>query len=153
MDEDLRFPAQETAACSFTDDTKEAVEFGYQNGEPHVPLKLAVKQEAHAWALPGFDRMAAVHYTITNHGQERLRDVWLGMYANLDSRERSGGSGHLDDAVTMMSDTTVIHDGRRTFVFGPPPSPRTASPRSGDVAGGARRALGSTAHRGPHSWA
>jgi hypothetical protein len=118
VDEDLRFPAQETAACSFTDDTKEAVEFGYQNGEPHVPLKLTVKQEAHAWALPGFDRMAAVHYTITNHGQERLRDVWLGMYANLDSRERSGGSGHLDDAVTMMSDTTVIHDGRRTFVFG-----------------------------------
>jgi hypothetical protein len=83
-----------------------------------VPLGLTVKQEAHAWALPGYDRMAAVHYTITNHGQERLRDVRLGVYANLDSRERSGGNGHLDDAVTMMSDTTVIHDGTRTFQFG-----------------------------------
>ena len=111
VDEDLRFPAQETAACSFTDDQPEAVEFGYENGERHVPLGLTVKQEAHAWALPGFDRMAAIHYTVTNHGPERLRDVWLGVYANLDSRDRSGGSGHLDDLVTMMSDTTVVHEG------------------------------------------
>jgi len=111
VDEDLRFPAQETAATSFTDDQRESVEFAYENGEPHVPLGLTVKQEAHAWSLPGFDRMAAIHYTITNHGQERLRDVWLGVYANLDSRDRSGGTGHLDDAVTPMSDTVVIHEG------------------------------------------
>ena len=116
IDEDLRFPAQETAACSYTDDQKESVDFAYENGERHVPLGLTVKQEAHAWALPGFDRMAAIHYTITNHGQERLRDLRLGVYANLDSRERSGGAGHLDDAVTLMNDSVVIPEGRTTLL-------------------------------------
>jgi hypothetical protein len=55
IDEDVRFPAQELAACNYTDDTKEAIEFGYPNGERHVPLGLSVHQEAYAWAIPGYD--------------------------------------------------------------------------------------------------
>ena len=62
VDEDVRFPAQQTAACRYTDDEKAAVEYGYENGERHVPLGLTVKQEAHTWSLPGFDRIAAVQY-------------------------------------------------------------------------------------------
>ena len=60
--------------------------FGYENGEQHVPLGLTVTQEAHAWSIPGYDKIAGIQYTITNHGQQTLRDVWLGVYANLDSR-------------------------------------------------------------------
>ncbi len=111
VDEDLRFPAQQTAACTYVDDRPEAVQFGYENGERHVAFGLTVKQEAHAWSLSGFDKVAAVHYTITNHGRERLRDVRLGVYANLDSRERSGGNGHLDDVVTTMRDSLTIFEG------------------------------------------
>jgi hypothetical protein len=111
VDEDLRFPAQQSAATSFTDDQKESVEFAYENGERHVPMHLTVKQEAHAWSLPGFDKVAAVHYTVTNHGTEPLREVRLGVYANLDSRERTGGSGHLDDVVTMVRDSVTLNDG------------------------------------------
>ena len=111
VDEDLRFPAQQSAATTFADDHKESVEFAYENGERHVPMHLTVKQEAHAWSLPGFDKLAAIHYTVTNHGSEQLRDVRLGVYANLDSRERTGGSGHLDDVVTMVGDSVTINDG------------------------------------------
>jgi len=111
VDEDLRFPAQETAACTYTDDTKEAVEFAYDTGERHQPLGLTVRQEAHAWSLPGYDKIAGIHYTITNHGQEHLRDVRLGVFANLDSRERSGGSGHTDDIVSMLRDSVTVPEG------------------------------------------
>jgi hypothetical protein len=111
IDEDVRFPAQETAACTYTDDQPEAVGFGYENGEQHVPLGLTVEQEAHAWSFPGFNKVAGIHYTITNHGRETLRDVWLGMYANLDSRLRNDAGGHTNDLVTTLSDSFSVFDG------------------------------------------
>ena len=111
VDEDVRFPAQQSASTSFTDDQKESVEFAYENGERHRPLNLTVKQEAHAWSMPGFDKIGAVHYTITNHGNELLRDLRLGVFANLDSRDRTGGSGHLDDVATMVRDSVTLNDG------------------------------------------
>jgi hypothetical protein len=111
VDEDIQFPAQETCAATYTDDTKEATEFGYDNGERHVPLGLSVVQEAHAWSIPGFDRVAGYQFTITNHSSHTLHEVRLGIYANLDSREAAGGSGHLDDAVTMVRDSVSIPEG------------------------------------------
>jgi hypothetical protein len=111
IDEDLRFPAQETAACTYTDDTPEAVNFGYANGEQHKPFGLTVKQEAHAWSLPGYDKVAGIQFTITNHGQHTLHDVRLGVYADLDSRDRAGGGGHTDDFVSMLGDSVTISEG------------------------------------------
>lgn len=111
VDEDLRFPAQQTLSATFSDDTRESVEFGYPSGEQHVPLGLVVKQEAHAWTMPGYDKVAALHWTITNRGSQRLRDVRLGVYADLDARDRSGGSGHLDDVVTWLRDSTAVFEG------------------------------------------
>src|SRR6185369_5544497 len=90
VDEDIQFPAQETCASTYTDDTREATDFAFDNGERHVPLGLAVVQEAHAWSMPGFDRVAGYQFTITNRGQHTLHDVRLGIYANLDSRDVAG---------------------------------------------------------------
>jgi hypothetical protein len=111
IDEDIQFPAQELCASTYTDDTKEATEFGYENGEQHVPLGLTVVQQAMAWSAPGFDKIAAFDFKITNHSLHTLHDVRVGIYANLDSREVSGGNGHLDDGVTWMSDSLVIPEG------------------------------------------
>jgi hypothetical protein len=111
IDEDIRFPAQETAACTYTDDTKQAMEYGYDNGERHVPLGLTVHQEAYAWTIPGYDKIAGIQFTITNHGQQTLHDVRLGIYADLDSRERSGGGGHTDDFVSTLRDSVTIPEG------------------------------------------
>ena len=111
VDEDIQFPAQETCASTYTDDTQEATEFTYENGERHVPLGLSVTQEAHAWSMPGFDRVAGLQFTITNHGRQTLREVRLGIYANLDARDASGGNGHLDDIVTTVRDSVSIPEG------------------------------------------
>ena len=116
IDEDLQFPAQETCASTYTDDTREATQFGYENGEPHVPLGLSVTQQAHAWAIPGYDKVAGFQFTITNHTQRMLSDVRVGVYANLDSREASGGAGHTNDVVSTVSDTMVVFDGRSKLV-------------------------------------
>ncbi len=119
-DEDIRLPAQQTSGAVYTDDQPEALEFGYPNGEQHRPLHLKVHQELHSWVLPGLDRVAGVHFTIENTGQDRLREVYLGLYADLDSRDGLGGPGHTDDMVTMMQDSSVTFDGT-TFIFGQPP--------------------------------
>ena len=108
IDEDIQFPAQEACAATYTDDTKEATEFGYDNGERHVPLGLSVVQESYAWTTPGFDRVAAFDFTITNKGPGTLHDVRVGIYANLDSRQIVGGNGHMDDAVTWLGDTLLV---------------------------------------------
>jgi hypothetical protein len=120
IDEDVRFPAQELATCNYTDDTKEAVAYAYPNGERHVPLGLTVHQEAYAWTIPGYDKIAGIQFTITNHGRETLHDVWLGVYANLDSRLRSDAGGHTNDLVTTLSDSFTVFDGVSRIVFVPP---------------------------------
>jgi len=111
IDEDIRFPAQEVCASTYTDDTKEATEFAYDNGEVHVPLGLSVQQESYAWSIPGYDRIAGINFTITNHGTQTLHEVRLGIYANLDSREAAGGNGHLDDIVSMVKDSVAVFEG------------------------------------------
>ena len=120
IDEDIRAPAQQVCAAVFTDDQREAVDYGYPNGEQHRPLGLAVHQEALSWALPGLDRVAGIHYTIRNHGTLVLRELWLGVYADLDSREGAGGPGHLDDVATVMRDSTITFDGIAHLQGSPP---------------------------------
>ena len=103
VDEDVLLPSQQMLAADYTDDHPQSVNYAYPNGERHVPLGLEVHQEAYAWTLPGHDGIAGLEFTVTNHGSQTLRDVRLGFYADLDSRERAGGAGHLDDKVSSMS--------------------------------------------------
>lgn len=102
VDEDLLLPAQQMLAADYTDDQPQAVNYAYPNGERHVPLQLAVHQEAYAWTLPGHDAIAGITYLITNKGSQTLRDVRLGLYADLDSREQRDASGHLNDRIELV---------------------------------------------------
>ncbi len=97
VDEDFLMPAQQMLTAEFTDDQRQAIEYSFPNGERHVPLGLAVHQEAYAFSLPGHDGIAGFTYTITNRGSQTLRQVRLGVYADLDVRDGRGGPGHLDD--------------------------------------------------------
>jgi hypothetical protein len=102
IDEDILLPAQQMLAADYTDDQPEAVNYTYPTGERHIPLGLAVHQEAYAWTLPGHDGIAGLAFTVTNHGSQILRDVRLGLYADLDSRERSQTAGHQDDQLDLV---------------------------------------------------
>src|SRR5262245_43920873 len=102
VDEDALLPAQQMLAADYTDDQPEAVNYYYPSGERHEPMHLAVHQEAYAWTLPGHDGIAGVEFTVTNIGGQTLRDVRLGLYADLDSRERNANAGHLDDELSFV---------------------------------------------------
>ena len=102
IDEDFLLPAQQMLAADFTDDQPQAVEYAYPNGERHVPMGLAVHQRAYAWTLPGHDAIAGIEYVVTNRSDHTLRDVRLGVYADLDCREAASSSGHIDDRLTLV---------------------------------------------------
>jgi len=109
VDEDLLLPAQQMLAADFTDDQPEAVFSVYPGGEAHVPLGLAVHEEAYAWSLPGHDGIAGFEFTVTNRGNQTLRDVRMGLYADLDSRERNDATGHMDDDAAIVPFSVLIH--------------------------------------------
>ena len=111
VDEDLGLFATQTLFARYSDDQPEAVQFGYANGEGHVPLHLDVKQEAFAWSLPGFDHVAGLRFVITNHGAQALTNVRLGLLADLDAREAGSVGGHLDDLARSVPYSELFFDG------------------------------------------
>ncbi len=99
VDEDFDLPSQQLVVAEYTDDQPEAVAYNYANGEPHVPIGLAVRQDLLAWARTGSDHIAALRFVVTNTGGRLLTDVRLGLYVDLDSRLAATRGGHMDDRV------------------------------------------------------
>lgn len=110
-DEDLGLPGAQLAVCTYRDDRRESIEYGYPNGEQHAPLGLEVKQEAHAWSLPGYDRIAGLHFEITNRSSEVLTDVWLGFVADLDAQGANDPAGFVDDVLDSATWSQSFNDG------------------------------------------
>jgi len=108
IDEDLAVPCDEMMTAEYTDDQPEAINYGYPNGESHSPLGLSVHQEAYSWAAPGYDDIAGLQFTITNHGTQPLKQVYFGLYCDLDSRGRSETAGHLNDRAGLAAYSLVI---------------------------------------------
>ncbi len=129
IDEDLGMFAQQMAAADYVDDRPEAVNYVYDNGERHVPLGLSVHQEAYAWSVAGADGIAAVTFHITNHGAQTLRQLYVGVLADLDSRVRSDRRGHLDDRLDHITFDRQVNRGTSfvTISSGTPQDPPTIS--------------------------
>jgi hypothetical protein len=123
VDEDLGLFAKNTAASDYTDDRPEAIAYGYPNGERHRALGLSVHEEDYQWDMPPYDRIAGVTWTITNHGTRRLKQLYVGLFADLDSRERNDRSGHVNDRIAYVSYPTVVASGGRPRVGVPCPPP------------------------------
>ena len=110
-DEDLGVSASQALYAEYVDDRPEAVAYGYVGGEAHVPLHLGVKQEAFTWSIPGYDRIAGVRFTVTNHGVETLEDVRMGLLADLDSRGPGEAGGHVNDRIGTERYEVFYNDG------------------------------------------
>jgi hypothetical protein len=108
LDEDLGMGWQQMTAADYVDDRPEAVVHVYENGERHQPLQLSVHQETYAWSMEGSDRIAALTFRITNHGAETLKDLQVGLMADLDVRRRADRTGHLDDVVERVTYSRTI---------------------------------------------
>ena len=74
-------------------------------------LHLSVKQEVMTWSVPGYDRIAGVHFSITNHGTETLEDVRIGLFADLDVSAAGESGGHLNDRVKTLPYAVGYNDG------------------------------------------
>ena len=91
-------------------------------GETHLPLHLSVRQTAMAWGASGFDNVAGLHFEITNRGAGPLLDVYVGLYADLDSRLRSDRLGHLNDRVKREGVLSPpVNEGTLAFTAGSVP--------------------------------
>jgi hypothetical protein len=111
VDEDLGLSSYQIAAADYVDDRPEAVGYLEPNGESHVPMHLSVHQEAFAWAVTGYRSIAGLRFTITNHGTDVLRDVYVGLLADLDSRLIRDVTGHLNDRIELNSYSRTFNDG------------------------------------------
>jgi len=111
IDEDLGVSAAQKLYAEYVDDRPEALDYGYSGGEPHEALHLSVKQEAMAWSVPGYDRIAGVRFKITNHGTETLEDVRIGVFADLDVSAAGESGGHLNDRAESVPWQIGYNDG------------------------------------------
>ena len=111
IDEDFGLVSDQELVADYRDDEPASVNYAYPNGETHVPMHLSVHQEAFAWAFPGYDHVAGYQFTIRNEGSQTLRDVQLGVYADLDSRDRADAGGHLDDRIDFEPYNLIIPEG------------------------------------------
>jgi uncharacterized repeat protein (TIGR01451 family) len=111
VDEDLGLTSQQMLAADYVDDRPEALYYIYEGSESHRPLHLSVHQEVYGWTMPGYDNIAGLQFRITNHGTETLRDLQVGLFADLDVRLRSDRVGHLNDRPIQASFGRTINDG------------------------------------------
>jgi hypothetical protein len=111
IDEDLGFTSQQLLAADYSDDRPEAIYYAYPGGEPHRPFGFHVHQEVYAWGVPGYDNIIGVQFTITYQGSVPLQDVYLGLYADLDSRNRNDRTGQLNDRIELRSFQRQILEG------------------------------------------
>jgi hypothetical protein len=110
-DEDLGLFSQQLAVADYTDDQPEAVHYVYPGGELHHPLGISVRQEAYAWGERGYNGTAGLKFTITNHGTTPLRQLRVGLFADLDSRARDDAAGHVNDRIAHIGYSRTLFEG------------------------------------------
>lgn len=123
IDEDMGVIGQQMLIADYTDDQPEAINFEQAGGENHQALGLTVHQEAYAWTWPGYDGIAGLQYTITNHGVSTLREVYIGLYVDLDVRAPGDPGDRPNDAIGRVSfsrsyskGTTRVFENQRGYV-------------------------------------
>src|SRR6185503_2314013 len=96
----------------------------------HHALGLTCHQVASAWSMPGWNGLAALTYRITNHGGRILRNVYMGVLADFDSKFREDRSGHRNDKVVYRDYDFTRFDGLSKVTIdgiipcnNPPPCP------------------------------
>ena len=110
IDEDLGLFSQQLVSSEYVDDRPEAA-YVSSGGESHHALGLSVHEDAYAWSVPGYDGIAGFQFRITNHGERALRNVYIGVFADLDSRLRSDRGGHLNDKIAWRTYARTISEG------------------------------------------
>lgn len=65
--------------------------FDFVEGRSHIPLNLKVEERSYQWSYDYADDFILLDYTITNIGDEDIRDVYLGFWVDGDTFFGVGG--------------------------------------------------------------
>jgi hypothetical protein len=142
-DEDYAAIGQQMLAAEYYDNTENV-----RAASPeHVPLGIKVQQTSYAWSAPGETDFVGMDYKIFNLGGRALRNVYVGIFADMDigSRAACPNCYYQDDEAGLF-DSTVTYPGptggivsRRIqmgYMWDNPDDPaRTSDHKGGDAPG------------------
>lgn len=98
-DEDYSAIGQQMLACEYFDNIPQT----RQQFPEHVPLGLRVRQTSYAWATPGQNDFVGMDYAITNVSGRTIRNVMVGIFADLDIGNRAVQGYFLDDEIGLIN--------------------------------------------------
>jgi len=104
-DEDYAAIGQQMLACEYNDYEPTI----RQVNPEHVPLGIQVQQTSYAWATPGQNDFVGMDYKIINTSGRALRNVYVGIFADMDLGNRVGR--YFSDDEAGLVDTTVQYAG------------------------------------------
>jgi hypothetical protein len=98
-DEDYAAIGQQMFASEYSDDQP----FIRQIFPEHVPLGIKVQQTSYAWATPGQNDFVGMDYKIINRSGRALRNVFVGIFADMDLGTRAIRGYFVDDEAGLIS--------------------------------------------------
>jgi len=98
-DEDFGAVGQQMLACEYFDNIPQT----RQQQPEHVPLGIRVRQTSYSWATPGQNDFVGMDYRITNISGRSLRNVMVGIFADMDCGNRAVNDYWEDDQVGLVN--------------------------------------------------
>ena len=78
---------------------------------PHTPLGIEVKQNSYAWSYPYAEDFVLFDYSISNIGDHRLRNVYMGIYVDADVNNQGQQDGFDDDICGFLETMNTSYGG------------------------------------------
>ncbi len=106
VDEDFEALGQQMFSCSYRDDAPEVLA-----QEPgHFPLGILVRQRSIQWSGAGAEGFVGFDYRVENVGDQRLHQVFLGLYTDADIGPKTAPDYGSDDLVGWACIDTAFTD-------------------------------------------
>lgn len=80
-------------------------------GAPHIPLDIEVTQRSYAWSYPYAEDFVLFDYSISNIGENRLRNVYMGIYVDGDVNNQGQDGGFDDDICGFLETMNTTYGG------------------------------------------
>ena len=80
-------------------------------GSGHIPLNIEITQHSYSWSAEYAQDFVLIDYGIKNVGQERLENLYLGLYVDGDVAHISGGSAGYGDDMCGFRETVPSRAG------------------------------------------
>ena len=115
IDEDYAAVGSQMFTCVYRDDTPEAL----ASVTDHKPLNITVEQQSYQWGTEALGDFVGINFSVTNHGNQRLKEVYLAFFSDSDAGPKDAGLNYwTDDLVGWASIETIVNDPNDPSVCG-----------------------------------